>query len=1383
MSRRIYTTRLPTPPEMGFPFFFPPQAGQRGGGPPFGFRGPPPPNFRGPGGGGGGEGGNEPPPLFGNGDGPFEGGPSPNGFGGHFRPPPPPHDFNPEFRGPPPRGFNPDGFRGPPPHGFNPEFGRPPPHGFNPEFMGPPPPHGFNPDSNMFGGPPSFHDHPMFGQFNRFKKKKKADDGVNEERRARLATQDDDDNESEGMVEAEEVEKEQEGEGEGEDAYEDDKEEDEESDKQLSDTKGNLNEYDEEEAFADKLFDYLNTPTRPSPKKQFMQNMPASKLILDPNYKWLLKDLNLSNEKRVIDVTHILSDEKLVKEKMMNDEENEEKEKESAAAAAGEKSVVGSREGSPKKKKKAPPRKKLIDEPAVTTTTKTAEQTNNTNNEDSKLNETNTNTEEDSNFISKLYEKLVASNSNRNDSQATAGGLDLDEDDDIDDVDEDFNDAFSNIIDKDQNSDHDATDKTGKAAYVEWSKRNEEKKATKPTKETAMAPRVEDVDEESSGEGSASEKKNKNKKKEPKFSKSFEVSLGDLDEMIERVDGGIKLKRANNNGVSNKTDTDGVAAASAIARQPATAVVKPATETADRIDVDSLKKEWSSMFSKLENDYKQKLDEQQRLNDQKLKSLHDDIKQSILLQQQHSEKSAPVAEKPVQPRLIQLTKEPPIELNSLKPTLTATTIAAKSEEHANENLNDTEDSSSRSAANANNNNIPIITNMNINTASSVVDNAKYISNLRLELKTKHARHVQDLKDYYEKEIEDLSKKLDAYKSMHSSSSSSSDRPLVSGVVKNNNNNNGKKKATSGGSSSDYDYVEDLEINSRLYENLTKTNEDYLKLNSDLNNANSKLLDKLSQANQHINYLTHENLELKKKLDDQDLAGKNSSIKIANLENCVSQLEAQLTDSLKLQDEYMRELHAEKRNSIKKIQDAEELKLAVKFLEQKCANFEAKIDEKESFITRLKQKYIQLEQETNRIEYEYQRLRNNQTTINLANTASPTSNNSNTNGKANRNSLNANLSSYPFPSCQTNSTTSSTNFNPSSSSQKPATELPIRHEQKQRINHTALVNNLLSTTSPSSGSSSSSNSPKNNNNNYQTSPQSLSSKSQSTIQPHKTPNLLTIVCSLDQEKNVADNANNNNNNPLLRKKSLDESKMFTTVTSSQHHRMSTASFSANAQDMLRTSSQGRPKSMMSSPPAPATSKLINFSEFDKYTMQKEQFEDYLKNQVFSSQLNNTKQPSSNNNNANQPMSNTQSSQPKLVHTTTSLRYHLPQPPQPTQSACKNESAALQSPSAPQIQQNPSSSASQSTYQSQVANKQFTLSGDKQLKYIEKLESDFDLLMKHKQQLDSQLTRMPQKLNNTNLHIYKENIESELGFVEKKLASVKLELRKLNIIKSH
>jgi hypothetical protein len=99
------------------------------------------------------------------------------------------------------------------------------------------------------------------------------------------------------------------------------------------------------------------------------------------------------------------------------------------------------------------------------------------------------------------------------------------------------------------------------------------------------------------------------------------------------------------------------------------------------------------------------------------------------------------------------------------------------------------------------------------------------------------------------------------------------------------------------------------------------------------------------------------------------------------------------------------------------------------------------------------------------------------------------------------------------------------------------------------------------------------------------------------------------------------------------------------------------------------------------------------------------------------------------------------------------------------------------------QSPQLATQQQSQTNSSINKLFTLNPDDRLKYIEKLEHEFDVLMKHKQQLDAQLTRLPFKATNTSMHTIRENIESELTLVEKKLDSVKLELRKLNILKTH
>jgi len=101
-----------------------------------------------------------------------------------------------------------------------------------------------------------------------------------------------------------------------------------------------------------------------------------------------------------------------------------------------------------------------------------------------------------------------------------------------------------------------------------------------------------------------------------------------LDNLIDRVDNGIKLKKSNNNK-SNDTP-----------KKQQQQQQEQSTSTAQAtINIESLKQEWSNMFNKLEQDYKSKLDEQQKQNEFRLKQLHDEIKQSILLQQQQQEQN------------------------------------------------------------------------------------------------------------------------------------------------------------------------------------------------------------------------------------------------------------------------------------------------------------------------------------------------------------------------------------------------------------------------------------------------------------------------------------------------------------------------------------------------------------------------------------------------------------------------------------------------------------------------------------------------------------------------------------------------------------------------
>lgn len=88
-----------------------------------------------------------------------------------------------------------------------------------------------------------------------------------------------------------------------------------------------------------------------------------------------------------------------------------------------------------------------------------------------------------------------------------------------------------------------------------------------------------------------------------------------------------------------------------------------------------------------------------------------------------------------------------------------------------------------------------------------------------------------------------------------------------------------------------------------------------------------------------------------------------------------------------------------------------------------------------------------------------------------------------------------------------------------------------------------------------------------------------------------------------------------------------------------------------------------------------------------------------------------------------------------------------------------------------------------YQSHLLLSDWVSTADNQIKYIEELETEFDKLMSQKQQLDAQLIRLPYKATNTSMQSLRVGIENQLNIVEKRISSIKLELRKLNIIKTH
>jgi hypothetical protein len=242
-------------------------------------------------------------------------------------------------------------------------------------------------------------------------------------------------------------------------------------------------------------------------------------------------------------------------------------------------------------------------------------------------------------------------------------------------------------------------------------------------------------------------------------------------------------------------------------------------------------------------------------------------------------------------------------------------------------------------------------------------NSKYISNLRMELKSKHSRHVQDLKEYYEKELDELKRKLSFYENQQMNHL----KPKNSSDDSDNNSINDNEETNESAA-----IANKQQQQQQQQQQQSKDKNSHAILNNELKNSNSNLLDKLYESSQHIRYLTQENGELTNKVSQLDNDMKQANEKITNLEHCCTQLELQLTETIKLQDQYIRELHAEKRNLVKKMQECEELKMSCKFYEQKCDTYELKLDEKDSVITRLKTQLIQAETDLNRLEYEYKK---------------------------------------------------------------------------------------------------------------------------------------------------------------------------------------------------------------------------------------------------------------------------------------------------------------------------------------------------------------------------------------------------------------------------
>ena len=406
------------------------------------------------------------------------------------------------------------------------------------------------------------------------------------------------------------------------------------------------------------------------------------RLRIDPNYKWLLKDLNLNNNRRVIDVTEIIE----YTETKNANEDNAEKHEESE-----EKSHE------------------------------------NVESEDEYKN--------DHNHISKLYQRIVNEselgdgrgndvNNKTTDESIVEQAIESDDDDDDDDGDDDDDDVDDSEPEDNNNNINNDNDETeedkihlpSSDAYKEWSKKHRSKEYLNDAKEI-------DKDEENAVKH---------------FSKSFEVSIEDLDKMINRVDNGIKLKRTKEyeeESIDDKSDIK---------------IVDSKRETKDQVDVvDSLKQEWSMMFTKLEQEYKSKLEEQQKVNETRLKQLHDEIKESIQLQNINQQQ---------QQLAIQQQQQQQQQQSQLTPTKPSVHIDSASKDGISLKSTITLHTKNQTQSVSTN------TSPTLSSSSSVnIDQAKHISNVKLELKNKHARHMQDLRDYYEKELDEMRKELSRYK--------------------------------------------------------------------------------------------------------------------------------------------------------------------------------------------------------------------------------------------------------------------------------------------------------------------------------------------------------------------------------------------------------------------------------------------------------------------------------------------------------------------------------------------------------------------------------------------------------------------------------------------
>jgi hypothetical protein len=418
-------------------------------------------------------------------------------------------------------------------------------------------------------------------------------------------------------------------------------------------------------------------------------------LKMDPHYSWVLKDLEFNNDKRVIDITKILDS---------NTESNiqqQQHQQQNEAESNNVKSNVG---------------ETLLD---------AGSSYDKTDDEDEEM----------------LREQLTNVLANQNYQSI------------------DTNVDFENTWEQKSDEDNDVED-------PDDARMRESIQKMQKNYLNVMKNRV-----ETSSDEAIDKKTNRKIPKTRKFSRSFEVSLSDLDDRIDRLDNEIKLKRQikkspeqqkqqnfdkkpHEEELSSSLFTD-------ITKTPQNEEIK-----SNQNVIETLKSEWSQVFNKLEEDYKRKLDEQQRINEDKLKKLYDEIKESINIKQQKLNEQVEEANKANLTTKVEIQQSSDDEIENY--TISSSSIQInppKSTVSATVNVTETQtfphnvESLVQKIDNAQIERKGYIDSIKEGRSSVISQDSKYISNLRLTLKTKHARHIQDLKSYYEQEIEDLRSEL------------------------------------------------------------------------------------------------------------------------------------------------------------------------------------------------------------------------------------------------------------------------------------------------------------------------------------------------------------------------------------------------------------------------------------------------------------------------------------------------------------------------------------------------------------------------------------------------------------------------------------------------